>query len=73
MDEGPGMASLLSEAAANGIMPDYTARLLAASEAENRKREVESDPHRSQGFPRAEHRERAQSEDLRKAASEEAH
>ena len=50
VDEGPRMASLLSEAAANGIMPDYTARLLAAFEAEDRKSEVESDPHHCQGL-----------------------
>jgi len=32
VDEGPPMAQLLSEAAARGMMPDYTARLLAAFE-----------------------------------------
>ena len=36
------MARLLSEAAARGIMPDYTARLLAAFEAEEQKSEDES-------------------------------
>ncbi len=50
VDEGPRMAGLLSEAAANGIMPDYSARLQAAFEAEDRKSEVESDPHHSQGL-----------------------
>jgi len=34
VDEGPPMANLLSEAAARGIMPDYTRKLLAAFEAE---------------------------------------
>jgi DNA-binding CsgD family transcriptional regulator len=34
LDEGAPMATLLSEAAARGIMPDYTGRLLAAFEAE---------------------------------------
>jgi LuxR family transcriptional regulator, maltose regulon positive regulatory protein len=34
VDEGRPMARLLSEAAAHGIMPDYTARLLAVFEAE---------------------------------------
>ncbi|MFC2081240.1 helix-turn-helix transcriptional regulator, partial [Bacteroidota bacterium] len=33
VDEGTPMAQLLSEAAAHGIMPDYTGRLLAAFEA----------------------------------------
>ena len=37
VDEGPPMARLLSEAAAHGIMPDYTSRLLAAFEAEEQK------------------------------------
>ncbi|MEW5870776.1 MAG: LuxR C-terminal-related transcriptional regulator [Chloroflexota bacterium] len=32
VDEGPPMARLLSEAAAQGVMPGYTARLLAAFE-----------------------------------------
>jgi LuxR family transcriptional regulator, maltose regulon positive regulatory protein len=35
VDEGRPMAQLLSEAAADGIMPDYTARLLASLEAES--------------------------------------
>jgi LuxR family maltose regulon positive regulatory protein len=42
VDEGMPMAQLLSEAAARGIMPDYTARLLAVLEAEERKGEDES-------------------------------
>ena len=37
VDEGIPMAQLLSEAAARGIMPDYSARLLAAFEAEEQK------------------------------------
>jgi len=37
VDEGMPMAQLLSEAAARGITPDYTARLLAAFEAEEQK------------------------------------
>jgi LuxR family transcriptional regulator, maltose regulon positive regulatory protein len=42
VDEGRPMAGLLSEAAANGIMPGYTARLLAAFEAEEHESEDES-------------------------------
>ncbi len=42
VDGGIPMARLLSEAAAHGIMPDYTARLLAAFEAEAHKSEDES-------------------------------
>jgi LuxR family maltose regulon positive regulatory protein len=34
VDEGPAMAALLREAAARGIMREYTGRLLAASGAE---------------------------------------
>jgi len=34
VDEGPPMARLLSVAAARGMMPDYTSKLLAACEAE---------------------------------------
>ena len=41
VDEGMPMAQLLSEAATQGIMPDYTGRLLAAFEAE-KKSEDES-------------------------------
>ncbi len=39
VDEGPPMAHLLSEAAALGMMPDYTWKLLAACAAEEQKRE----------------------------------
>jgi LuxR family maltose regulon positive regulatory protein len=39
VDEGLPMAQLLSEAAAHGIMPDYTVRLMAAFEAEEHKSE----------------------------------
>ena len=39
VDEGPPMANLLSEAAALGVMPDYTGKLLAVLEAEEQKRE----------------------------------
>ena len=42
VDEGTQMARLLSEAAARGIMPGYTGRLLAAFEAEERKSEAKS-------------------------------
>ncbi len=42
VDEGTPMARLLSEAAAHGIMPDYTGRLLASFEAEAHKSEDES-------------------------------
>ena len=38
VDEGAPMAQLLSEAAAHGIMPDYVGKLLAAFEAEKRRR-----------------------------------
>ncbi len=44
VDEGRPMAQLLSEAAAHGIMPDYTARLLAVFEAEAHKSADESHP-----------------------------
>jgi LuxR family maltose regulon positive regulatory protein len=37
LDEGVPMAQLLSEAVAQGIMPDYISKLLAAFEAEKRK------------------------------------
>jgi LuxR family maltose regulon positive regulatory protein len=37
VDEGRPMTQLLSEAATHGIMPDYTAKLLAAFEAEEQK------------------------------------
>jgi ATP/maltotriose-dependent transcriptional regulator MalT len=39
VDEGPPMAHLLSEAAALGMMPDYTGTLRAVLEAEEQKRE----------------------------------
>ena len=42
VDEGRPMVQLLSEAAAHGIMPDYTAVLLAALEAEDRIDQDES-------------------------------
>jgi LuxR family transcriptional regulator, maltose regulon positive regulatory protein len=44
VDEGIPMARLLSEAAAHGIMPDYTARLLAVFEAEEHKSTDEPHP-----------------------------
>jgi LuxR family maltose regulon positive regulatory protein len=44
VDEGGPMAQLLSEAAARGIMPDYSAKLLAALEAEEQEREDVSHP-----------------------------
>jgi LuxR family maltose regulon positive regulatory protein len=37
IDEGPPIAQLLSEAAARGIMPNYTNKLLAAFESETQK------------------------------------
>jgi LuxR family maltose regulon positive regulatory protein len=37
VDEGIPMAQLLSEAAAHGIMPDYTGKLLAVFEAGQQK------------------------------------
>ena len=43
VDEGMPMARLLSAAAAHGIMPDYTARLVAVFEAEEHK-SAESSP-----------------------------
>ena len=42
VDEGMLMAQLLSEAAARSVVPDYTAKLLAAFEAEEQKSEDES-------------------------------
>jgi LuxR family maltose regulon positive regulatory protein len=42
VDEGPPMEQLLLEAAARGIMPDYTGTLLAAFEAEAQKSEDRS-------------------------------
>jgi LuxR family maltose regulon positive regulatory protein len=43
LDEGPGMLQLLREASAHEIMPDYTHRLLAAFEAEQRKSAAKPD------------------------------
>jgi LuxR family maltose regulon positive regulatory protein len=42
IDEGAPMARLLSEAAARRIMPDYTAKLLAAFEAEEHRDKAKS-------------------------------
>ena len=42
VDQGSPMARLLAEAAAHGIMPDYTGKLLAAFEAEEQKSAEES-------------------------------
>jgi LuxR family maltose regulon positive regulatory protein len=39
VDEGPPMARLVSAAAARGVLPVYTRKVLAAFEAETRKRE----------------------------------
>ena len=39
VDEGPPMAHLLSAAAAQGMMPDYTGKLLAVLEADAQKLE----------------------------------
>jgi LuxR family maltose regulon positive regulatory protein len=44
VDEGMPMAQLLSKAAAQGIMPDYVGKLLAAFEAEKQKTENKSSP-----------------------------
>src|SRR6266566_3506604 len=38
VDEGPPMAHLLSQAAASGMLPDYTGKLLAILKAEEQKR-----------------------------------
>jgi LuxR family transcriptional regulator, maltose regulon positive regulatory protein len=43
IDEGLPMAHLLSESSAQGMMPDYIGKLLAAFEAEQQKREDKSD------------------------------
>jgi len=45
LDEGPHMAQLLREAAGRGILPDYTGKLLAASEAEGQTRADEFPAH----------------------------
>jgi LuxR family maltose regulon positive regulatory protein len=42
VDEGSPMAQLLSEAAAHGMMPDYTGKLLAAFESEKQRSAGES-------------------------------
>jgi len=42
VDEGPPMRRLLSEAAAQGIMPDYISKLLAVFETEKQKSEDKS-------------------------------
>jgi ATP/maltotriose-dependent transcriptional regulator MalT len=39
VDEGPPLAHLLSQAAASGMLPDYTGNLLAVLEADAQKRE----------------------------------
>jgi LuxR family maltose regulon positive regulatory protein len=44
VDEGRPMARLLAEGAARGIVPHYTAKLLAAFEAEKQKNADESQP-----------------------------
>ena len=44
VDEGPAMAQLLAAAAARGIMPAYTAKLLEAFAAEERKGQAEPQP-----------------------------
>ncbi|HSL31107.1 MAG TPA: LuxR C-terminal-related transcriptional regulator [Anaerolineales bacterium] len=48
VDEGEPMAQLLSEAAAQGIMPDYAEKLLGAFEAETLKNNADSSPLRDQ-------------------------
>jgi LuxR family transcriptional regulator, maltose regulon positive regulatory protein len=48
VDEGTPMAQLLSGAAAQGIMPDYTGKLLAVFEAEEQKSEDKSYPSKAQ-------------------------
>jgi LuxR family maltose regulon positive regulatory protein len=50
VDEGAPMAELLAEAAAQGIMPDYTHKLLAAFEAEKQKSEHRSSPSPAQAL-----------------------
>jgi LuxR family maltose regulon positive regulatory protein len=49
IDEGPQMMQLLSEAAARGIMPDYTGRLLKAFEADKEKNLEKSTGHDAPG------------------------
>jgi LuxR family maltose regulon positive regulatory protein len=43
VNEGPPMAQLLSEAVAQGVMPDYAGRLLAVFEMEKQKGEGKPD------------------------------
>jgi LuxR family maltose regulon positive regulatory protein len=50
VDEGALMHQLLSEAAAQGIMPDYVSKLLAAFEAEEQKNANKSDPSPAQSL-----------------------
>lgn len=51
VDEGPAMAQLLSEAAANGTMPEYTGKLLAAFAAEDQSEKNESELHPAAAQP----------------------
>ena len=44
LDEGLPMAQLLSEAKAQGMMPDYIEKLLAGFEVEQQKKAVKSPP-----------------------------
>jgi LuxR family transcriptional regulator, maltose regulon positive regulatory protein len=53
LDEGPGMLQLLREASEREIMPDYTDRLLAAFEAEQKGSAGESPIPNWQSQPRA--------------------
>lgn len=50
-DEGQPMARLLREAAARGIMPDYTGKLLAAFDAERTEVKPAAIPTLTQGHP----------------------
>ena len=51
VDEGSAMKELLSEAAADGIMPGYTGKLLAAFEADERKSQPSAYPSQALGEP----------------------
>ncbi|RPI97175.1 MAG: helix-turn-helix transcriptional regulator, partial [Chloroflexi bacterium] len=53
VDEGPPMLHLLGEAAARGIMPVYTGRLLAAFEADEQRRTDEASRSTSTAIPQA--------------------
>ena len=53
VDEGMPMAQLLSEAAAQGIMPDYVGKLLAAFELSSRRRKDKSSLPSAQPLDRA--------------------